>query len=124
MKKIYIVLLVLGVLLLVAALTNPDEFKHLYAITEHAVTTFEETSGIKLFDDYDKARNFSAMAQIMGSITYSRDFFFFSTTVYFYEGETKTIGIGAFGYVYLFRKLDRENLRRYHKSTMDAIKFK
>jgi hypothetical protein len=112
MKKIYIVLLVLGVLLFVAAMTNPDVDTH-----RGAVSARVKPAMIEFLQEDDASDQAAMMAPMLAGLAVdnyvsqlvsSRNYILFSTTEVTWLGESRTIGIGAFGNVYLSDKLDRD----------------
>ncbi|CAG5067967.1 hypothetical protein DYBT9623_00695 [Dyadobacter sp. CECT 9623] len=111
------VILVAGVVLLVALLTNPSLDQHKSAVKIVAGKVVGEAT-----QELEKEENpFAALGAAMGSvminslvesIVSSQNYLVFSLTRITFEGESRTVGIGAFGNVFLFDKnLDPESLK-------------
>lgn len=110
-------ILVAGVVLLVALLTNPSLDQHKSAVKIVAGKVVGEAT-----QELEKEENpFAALGAAMGSvminslvesIVSSQNYLVFSLTRITFEGESRTVGIGAFGNVFLFDKnLDPESLK-------------
>ena len=104
MKKI--VLIGLGVLLLVAFLTNPDQVKHKDVVKQWLLEEMRKESAAKTeVDPMEQAAQVFAMAFVNGiidSMISSDNYILFSTTkVNGNVGESKVIGFGVFGHVFL-----------------------
>jgi hypothetical protein len=120
MKKIYIILI--GSFLLIAALTNPSRGVHISVFTQHTLSAYKEVFGRDIDEGSAGGHGSLTMYHVVSDVVHTRNFFFFSIDKYSYKGETRTIGIGALGRVYLLRKVDRENMKNA-RSVTDWVKF-
>ena len=116
MKKNLVSTLVLILVVLVAIFTNPGSERH-KEIIKSKLTIFlqkamkDELKGTS--EDEQQAGQAIGMLlggaiidQIIENTLSTNNYLLFSTTKISWEGETKIIGIGAFGNVFLTRKLD------------------
>jgi hypothetical protein len=122
MKKIS--LIAIGLLLLFAAITNPSRKIHVAVVAGHVADTYKEIFGRDIGSGSAGGHGFFTMYEAVDGLIHTDNYLLFSITEYTNGRETKPIGIGAFGYVHLFRKVDKDNLKsRYHDSISDKIKF-
>ncbi len=123
MKKSKILLFVLGGLILIAVLTNPDQDRHKevlkYKINNSVQKSMNETSG-ELDDNW--AVVFKGLGTMIDGFlidTFLNNFIsidnyvLFSTTKINWAGESEIIGIGAFGNVFPIGKLDEALKKEY-----------
>jgi hypothetical protein len=107
MKK----LIILGVVIIVAVITNPKKIDHVdavkNAVTEKALegTMDNLTSG----SDFEKAGTaigvtlgMKFLDEMLGSVIVVNNYLLFSTTKISFQGNERIIGVGAFGNVWLF----------------------
>ena len=113
LKKNPITLLIVAILLIAAALTNPNTDNHkefiiikLNKLTQQALPKSDEKmenkgsiSGMLLAEKF-----INKMVDQMISVD---NYVLFSVTVANYRGLTKTIGFGAFGNVYISNQVDK-----------------
>ena len=106
-KPAYVVLGVIGVVLLIAAVTNPSEWKHRRAVAALVYNEFSKTDEGMIVDGVlgilgDKSGSVGTAftANTLRSKITSRNYVFFSLTTVIESGGI--IGVGAFGNVYLF----------------------
>ncbi len=116
MKKSHIIIALIGFVLVIAAVTNPNQDRHkevikvkLNAYMQKAMSDkFSETD-----DEWEKAgQTFGMMFSgaivdgIVANVVSSDNYILFSTTKIAWGGDTKVIGIGAFGNVFVNNELD------------------
>lgn len=107
-------LLIVLAVLIIAAFTNPDESRHkeilINKIKPEMVQAF---FGEK---DVEKMTNLDALSFMLGTTIVSKfvenvisvdNYVVFSLTKFTWDGETKTVAIGLFGNVLLYKDLDR-----------------
>jgi short subunit fatty acids transporter len=116
MKKNYITLAIISLIVLVAVLTNPDQNRHKEVIKNKLITYLQKSikkDQTKPKDELEEAGQ--ALGIMMGGMIVEKvldnflstdNYIMFSTTKITWDGETRIIGIGAFGNVYLTRELD------------------
>ena len=111
MKKSHMISAIAAVIFLVAMLTNPNQERHKEAVKNGLKTAIQNAIKklpAKTTDELEQARQ--ALTTMLGdpfidtivndSVS-SGNYIFFSTTKFTFEGETKIIGIGAFGNVFI-----------------------
>jgi len=124
MKKNQIALLIIGVLLIVAALTNPNTIIHKEAIKSrlHKATQQEDVS----VSDNEWGNAGSALGMMFAGTFIDKivdqmitvdNYILFSVTKGSYGGNTRTIGFGAFGNVYITNEVDNA----LAKASLDAL---
>lgn len=116
MKKNYLLLALVGLILLVAVLTNPNLDRHKEAIKTKLNSYLQESmkEDIKKTDEkWGKVGQ--SIGVILGGVFVDRivdnlvstdNYVLFSTTKVTYDGQTKIVGVGFFGNVFLSKKLD------------------
>lgn len=117
MKKNYLILAIVGVVILVAILTNPNQDRHKEVIKNKLNTYMQKSmkeSQTKTDNEWEKAGQALAMMfggalvdKIIDNLVSTDNYVLFSTTKISWEGETKIIGIGAFGNVFITNELDK-----------------
>jgi hypothetical protein len=116
MKKNYLVLAIVGVVVLVAILTNPNQDRHKEVIKNKLNSYMQKSmkeSLTKTDNEWEQAGQALGMMlvgtlvdRIIDNLVSTDNYVLFSTTKISLEGETKIIGIGAFGNVFITNKLD------------------
>lgn len=116
MKKNYLVLAIVGVIVFVAILTNPNQDRHKEVIKNKLNSYLQKSmkeSLTKSDNEWEQAGQALGMMfggalvdRIIDNLVSTDNFVLFSTTKISWEGETKIIGIGAFGNVFMTSKLD------------------
>jgi hypothetical protein len=116
MKKNHITLAIISLIVLVAVLTNPDQNRHKEVIKNKLITYLQKSikkDQTKPKDEWEEAGQ--ALGIMMGGMIVEKvldnfmstdNYVVLSTTKITWDGETRMIGIGAFGNVFLTRKLD------------------
>ena len=121
MKKKSIILLVIGILLIAAAITNPNTGRHkevmkikLNKLTQHPLPKSDEKLGNtdSLLGMMLAEKFINKMVDQIISVD---NYFLFSLTVANYRGNTKTIGFGAFGSVYITNQVDKFLSKEFYK---------
>jgi len=111
MKKSYVISAIAAVIFLIATLTNPNQERHKEAVKNALKTSIqkaikelptEENKGLE-----QARQTLTTMLgdpfidTVVNDSVSSGNYMFFSTTKFSFEGETKIIGIGAFGNVFI-----------------------
>ena len=116
MKTNYITLAIISLIVLVAVLTNPDQNRHKEVIKTKLITYLQKSldkDQAETRDEWKQANH--ALGIMLGGIIVEKvlenfmsidNYVVFSTTKITWEGESRVIGIGAFGNVFLTRELD------------------
>jgi hypothetical protein len=116
MKKYYITLAVLILLILVAVLTNPDQNRHKEVVKDKLITYLQKSlkkDQTKPNDEYEE--DVQALGIMLGGMIVEKvldnfmstdNYVVFSTSKITWHGGKKIIGIGAFGNVFLTKELD------------------
>jgi hypothetical protein len=116
MKKNYIFLIIIGVIALIAILTNPNQDRHKEVI-KNKISSYMQKSMKESLTNTENEWEQAGQAlgimlggalidEIIDNLVSTDNFVLFSTTKINWEGETKVIGIGAFGNVFITSKLD------------------
>jgi hypothetical protein len=116
MKRGYLIFAVLGVLALIAMLTNPNQDRH-KEVVKNKINLFMQKSMKQNLTEKDNeweqlGQAFGMMLggalvdRIVDNFVSTDNYVLFSTTKVSWEGKTKIIGIGAFGNVFISSKLD------------------
>lgn len=116
MKGSYVIALTIGVIGFVAVLTNPDQNRHKEVIRNKINVYMQESIKESLAESNDGwEQTGQALGMMLGgaivdrmieSIVSTDNYILFSITKITWDGQTRVIGIGAFGNVYLTNKLD------------------
>lgn len=116
MKKNYVVLGIIGLIFIIAVITNPNQDRH-KEIIKSKLNTYMQKS---LKDKHSETNNEWEQAgqalglmlggaiidRIIDNLVSTDNYVLFSTTKITWDGKTKVVGIGAFGNVYLTSQLD------------------
>ena len=111
-NKGIIALFAIGLFLLIAVITNPDQDRHEEVIKEKFNSYMQKsmTEGLSETDNGWEALGMAlgvAMVNgIISNIVTTDNYVIFSVTKITWAGESKVIGVGAFGNVFLNGKLD------------------
>ncbi len=116
MKKNYLLIIIAGVIILFAMLTNPNQDRHKEVIKNKLISYMQKSMKENLTETDNKWEQAGqALGIMLGGIIVDRvienlvstdNYVLFSTTKISWEGETKVIGIGVFGNVFVTSKLD------------------
>lgn len=111
LKKRYFIILIL----VVAFITNPNEEKHKDVMKSRV---FEVVGSNSLFlenaTDLLGYESNTVIDQLVDSYVSSDNYFLFSTTNVTWQGQTRTIGLGIFGNVFIPDKVD-EMIKNYQE---------
>ena len=121
MKKNSIILFIIGILLIVATITNPNPDRHkevmkikLNKLTQNPfpksdkkLRNTDSLSGMMLAEKF--------INKMVDQIILVDNYFLFSLTVATYRGNTKTIGFGAFGKVYITNQVDKLLSKKFYE---------
>lgn len=118
MKKIKIILAIISAFSLIAIFTNPTQEMHKEKVKEK-INSFLQTSLTQNIqeaeDDYEGFGYFlgnrlgtSIVKYAVNELVIRKNYFLFSTTNITWAGKTQVIGVGAFGSVFLSKKLDEK----------------
>lgn len=116
MKKGNVVLLIFGLIVLLAVLTNPSTERHKEAIKIKLKEYMQKSMTEKM---NDSSNGFEQLGQAFGMILGSAiiepivdnlistdNYILFSVTKITWDGETKVIGVGVFNNVFITKELD------------------
>ena len=121
LKKYPMILLIISILLITAALTNPNTESHkkimiikLTKLTQQALPKSDEKmentgsiSGMLLAEKF--------INKMVDQIISVDNYVLFSVTIANYRGRTKTIGLGFFGHVYVTSQVDKFLSKEFYK---------
>lgn len=116
MKNKHIVLIFVGLLLIVAVFTNPNQDRH-KEVVKNKLNVLMQKAVKDSFKNSDSGAEQigSALGLMLGGAMLDRmiesmvstdNYVLFSTTKISWEGKTKLIGIGAFGNVFISDEID------------------
>ena len=118
MKKSYIIYGIIGLILLVAVITNPSQDRHKEVIKTKLNTYMQQSLKSNQSGTSDEwAQAGAALGLMMGgamiqnivdNFVSTDNYVLFSLTKITVEGKSKVVGIGAFGNVFLTGKLNDE----------------
>lgn len=116
MKRKFSVLIVLGLVVLVAVLTNPNQDRHREVLKAKVVSYMQKSMSDGLTkSEIDLENAGQAVGMMLGgalidgvisNIVTTNNYVLFSTTNIIWEGESRVIGVGAFGNVFLTKEID------------------
>lgn len=116
MKKNYLILGILGMVILVAVITNPNQDRHKEVIKNKLKTYMQKSLNEKNTEtnnQWEQAGQALGLMisgaiidPIIDNLVSTDNYVLFSTTKISWEGKTKIVGIGAFGNVFLTSQLD------------------
>lgn len=112
MKKNYILLYAVGLILLIAVLTNPNQDQHKEAVKAKYNSYIQKRMSEGLSEKDSELKNLGMLLGrtlingIVSNTVTVDNYVFFSTTKISWDGESKIIGVGLFGNVFLTKKLD------------------
>lgn len=116
MKKNQITIAIISLIILVAVVSNPNQDRHKEVIKNKLITYLQKSikkgqTGPK--DDLEEVGQVLGLMlggmivdKILDNFMSTDNYVVFSTTKITWEGETKIIGIGAFGNVFITKELD------------------
>ncbi len=113
MKKRYLTIAVLGLITLIAVMTNPTQERHKEVIKNKLNIILQDS----MKDGIEKSENDlvfglgmmfggAVLDRIVDNLISIDNYVLFSTTKINWDGQSKNIGIGAFGNVFITKKLD------------------
>jgi hypothetical protein len=113
MKKSIVVLIIIGIVVIIAAATNPNKSRH-KEVLESKIKTYMQKSMKGENNEFALLLG-SLLGNAVVSIAIDKfvstdNYILFSTTKLTWQGETKVIGFGAFGNVFISEKLNEINL--------------
>jgi hypothetical protein len=112
MKKSYLILFITAFVILIAVISNPNKDKH-RSVFKNKILTYKMADGFQdksnnnlnewetEGDDIDTIFDAELADYFVNNLITSDNYLIFSTTKVIWHGKSKTIGIGAFGIVYL-----------------------
>lgn len=117
MKNKHIILIFIGVLLIIGALTNPNSDRHKEAVKNKLNVIMQKSITDSMKNSDSGAEQIgSALGLMLGgaildrmieSMVSSDNYVLFSTTKATWEGKTKIIGVGVFGNVFISDEIDK-----------------
>lgn len=105
MKKSYLVVIIIALILLVAVLTNPNPERHREAVKTKLNAYMQQT--MKDNGSETEGQAFGALIggalidRMVETVVSTDSYLIFSTTKVTWEGKTRVIGFGVFGNVYI-----------------------
>lgn len=116
MKNKHIIIIFIGVLLIVGALTNPTQDRHKEAVKNKLNVIMQKSIKDSMKNSDSGAEQIgSALGLMLGGAILDRmiestissdNYVLFSTTNATWEGQTKIIGVGVFGNVFISNEID------------------
>lgn len=116
MKNKHIILIFVGIILLVGVITNPNQDRHKEVVKNKLNVLMQNAMNEGLKNSDNGAKQFgSALGLMLGGVMLDRmienmvstdNYVLFSTTKITWEGETKLIGVGLFGNVFISSEID------------------
>ena len=116
MKKNYVFLGIIGLIIIIAVITNPNQDRHKEVIKTKLNTYIQKSMNEKQTETNNK---WEQAGQVLGmmisgaiidpiidNLVSTDNYVLFSTTKITWDGKTKIVGIGAFGNVFLTSQLD------------------
>jgi hypothetical protein len=125
MERKHIVIVIVGFVLLLATFTNPGTKEHQHAVKQLMAQAFQKAASEtaeQSENDWEKAG--AALGLVLGGALVDRisettisrtNFLLFSTTEFTWNEETRTIGMGIFGNVFISDQLKNRILRGQEK---------
>ncbi len=101
MKKVVLGLIL--VLLVAMAFTNPSERQHRDAVIKAFLANDKSINkkSNNEWEEFGKNLGMLLINKVVESVVYRENYFFLSLTKVSFEGKSKIVGIGAFGFVYV-----------------------
>lgn len=116
MRKNHIIISSIAIILLVAVITNPNQERHKEVIKEKLNSYMHKTMSEGLSEsDNEWEQAGQALGMMLGGVLIDKiisnaittdNYVIFSTTKMTWKGESKVIGVGAFGNIFLSNKVD------------------
>jgi hypothetical protein len=116
MKNKQIILILVGLILLVSVITNPNQDRHKEVVKNKLNVLMQNAMKESLENSNNGTQQFgSALGLMLGGVMLDRmienmvssdNYVLFSTTKITWEGETKLIGVGLFGNVFISSEID------------------
>src|ERR1700761_6028278 len=106
MKKEYLPLIIIGAIVLIAVITNPGPERHKEAVKVELNKLMQN----KLSDSGEGVEAFGSLVggalidRMVDNVVSSDSYLLFSTTKVTWDGNSRVVGIGAFGNVYITGK--------------------
>lgn len=117
MKRNYTVLIAIGLILLVAVLTNPNQDRHKEVLRAKFNSYMQKSMSERHTEsgnEWEQAGQALGMMLggalidgIISNLVTTDNYVIFSTTKMTWKGESKVIGVGVFGNVFLTNKIDK-----------------
>jgi len=111
MKKGYLTLIIIGAIVLIAIITNPPPERHKEAVKTEVNKLMQKEISKEAGDNGSTGQIFGALLggavidKMVDNMVSTDNYLLFSTTKVTWEGQTRVIGIGAFGNVFITRKI-------------------
>lgn len=118
MKRSHLVTIIIGVLILIAILTNPNQDRHKSAIKNKFYAIYQKS--LKQNDtgdnnEWEQAGQAIGMAfgnifidGIIDNLVSTDNYILFSLTKITWDGNSKVVGMGVFGNVFISSQLDKK----------------
>lgn len=117
MKKSYILLAAVGLILLIAVITNPSQERHKEVLRAKLNASMQNTFKSHQSEESGWGEAGNAIGLMMGgamiqslvdNMVSTDNYLVFSVTKITFEGKSRMVGVGAFGNVFLTSQLDKE----------------
>jgi hypothetical protein len=111
MKKGYLTLIIIGAIVLIAIITNPPPERHKDAVKTEINKLMQKEISKEAGDAGTTGQVFGTLIggavvdRMVDTMVSTDNYLLFSTTKVTWEGQTRVIGIGAFGNVFITRKI-------------------
>lgn len=117
MKKGTLTFLVIAIIIVIAVLTNPDKTRHKEVLKSSFIEYMQKSGDSDQTDISDESDYLgdaialmvggALVDKILDNVVSTDNYVIFSLTKITIQGKTKTIGIGAFGNVFLTKRMER-----------------
>lgn len=108
-------LIIIGLVVLIAVITNPSQEMHREAVKNKINAFLQKQMKKNSTDTNEVGQALGVMiggafaGGLINNLVTSDSYVVFSLTKITWSGQTKVIGVGAFGNVFFFRELDQSN---------------
>jgi len=104
MNKKYVIVFIAAIILLVAALTNPGLTQHKDAVKGKIISYIKKRAGAG--GGFGALLAEAMVQQTVNGIVTNDNYLFFSLTKINWEGDSRIVGLGLFGNVFTFGKIN------------------
>lgn len=104
-------LIIISAIILIGIITNPNSDRHKEAVKNKLNSIFQTSKSEQESDEWSQlgdAFTMMIIGPIVNNLISTDNYILFSTTKINWEGESRVIGLGAFGNVFLSKQLDEK----------------